>query len=289
MTPKAWKLLEKIYPSLEYDYLPIKRMNLYMDHKFRGCYSLNEEVRVVRRKLFDNLLLGEYLKEGGRYITDMMLEIKECEDGSVEVSFKSGEKVRCRYLVGADGANSRVRKYLNPKTKPGVFIMEQYLESSKKDEITFELSNSIKQGYYYDFPNKEFNAVGYCEKKTTKEKFLKLIDSYGIAEGRILGAFIPPTIDYPQHRHIFLVGDAGCWCDKLSYEGIYFALATGYNAAEAIIKGCSFTEANREIIARKRHRNLAATLLYNPLGMGVVKLVSKSKRTTERILNRYLR
>ena len=58
LTPKAQKVLADMLPDMVYDYLPIRRMTLYMDGDYRGSYALrNKEIRVVQRKEFDAQLL----------------------------------------------------------------------------------------------------------------------------------------------------------------------------------------------------------------------------------------
>lgn len=289
LTPRGWAILDRLFPKLQYDYLPVHWAHLYIDGKYRGKYNMVKEIRVVRRKAFDKLLLDQYLNAGGTLLKDRVREIREREDGFIEVTLGAGETVRCRYLVGADGANSRVRQYLNPASKPRVLIFEQYNRRSGTDEITFELANKYKNGYYYLFPNRDHDIHGYCELDTSREKFASVLEAFGVEKTKTLGAFITTEIDYPFHPRILLVGDAGCWCDCLSYEGIYFALATGENAARAILENRPFEEVNAPILAKKLHRNKAAKLLYNPLGLAMVKLISRSQDRTERILNRYLR
>lgn len=289
LTPRGWELLERLYPGLDYDYLPVHWAHLYMDGRYKGRYYMEKEIRVVRRKAFDKLLLDEYLKAGGAILKDRVWEVRELEDGRIEVTLSSGETVRCRYLVGADGAGSRVRQYLNPDSKSRMLIFEQYNQRSGTDEISFELAGKYKNGYYYLFPNQDCDIAGYCEKDATREKFAGVLASFGIEKTKTLGAFITTELDYPFHPHILLVGDAGCWCDSLSYEGIYFALATGENAAKAILENRPFQEVNASILEKKLHRTKAAKLLYNPVGLTVVKLISHNQHLTERILNRYLR
>jgi len=288
LTPRAWKLLEKLLPGLEYEYIPVHRLKLFMDRKYRGTYSISQEIRVVRRKAFDHLLLQQYLHGGGAFQKDRLKGIREREDGQIEVTTASGETILCRYLVGADGANSRVRKYLNPQTTPGTLILEQYHERSGVDEITFDLGRDYDRGYFYIFPNGAVDVAGYCERNARREKLSSALQAFGLEDLKTLGAFIPTEIDYPFHPKILLVGDAGCWCDCLSYEGIYFALATGRNAAKAILESRPFAEINRPIAESKRHRIRAARLLYNPLGLTMVKLIAHSQKATERILNHYL-
>ena len=289
LTPRGWKLVEELFPGLEYEHIPVSRLKLFMDGRYRGTYTIGKEIRVVRRKDFDHLLLEQYRTSGGAFLRDRLKEIREREDGRIEVTTSSGETILCRYLVGADGANSRVRKYLNPGTGPGTLILEQYLPRSGADEITFDLGRNYDHGYFYIFPNTAVDVAGYGERNAGKEKLSRTLQAFGLEETKMAGAFIPTEIDYPFHPRILLVGDAGCWCDCLSYEGIYFALATGRNAALAILDNRPFRETNKRIAQSKRHRILASHLLYNRLGLATVKLISRSQKLTERILDRYLR
>lgn len=289
LTPKAQKQLDELLPGLRYDYLPVRRMTLYMDGRYRGSYPLvDKEIRIVQRKEFDALLLDAYLKEGGAFLQERLGDIREGEDGRLEVTMRSGLQVRCRHLIGADGANSRVRLYLNPAARADTLILEQYSPRCKGEEITIELSRKYPSGYFYIFPNKRFDAVGYCAADTRKEVLVSALKSFGIAETRLQGAFITTRQDYPGHPHIWLVGDAGGWCDNLSYEGLYFALATGRNAAHALLEGRPFRETNAEVMRIKRRRALGARLLYSRPGLALVKLFSRYPGLTRRILNRHV-
>lgn len=289
LTPNAWHLLDRLHPNLKYDYLPVDHMQLYMDCKYMGRYALDEEIRVVQRRQFDQLLLDCYLQAGGEMQHDTLVGIEEPGDGRVVTTMKSGAQVECRYLVGADGANSRVRKYLAPNIKAGVLIVEQYSPRREGDDITIELSADFDYGYLYSFPNNAYDAIGYVENRVDMAKFRKRMEHYGVAETKIKGACIAVDADYPRHDRILLVGDAGAWCDRLSYEGIYYAIVTGLNAATAILSGRPFADVNRRIAAKRRHRVLAANILYRRSTLSIVRAISRHQRLTERILNRYLR
>ena len=288
LTPSSWQLLDRLFPGLQYEYLPVREMSLYIERKYRGTYALDREMRVVVRKDFDNVLLNEYLKAGGEFLQERVWDIHESEDGTIVVTMQSGLQVRCRYLVGADGANSRVRRYLAPDAKADTFIVEQYLPRSGQDRIIGELSRSYDNGYFYIFPNKKFEATGYVEKHTDVRKLSAIIRDFGLEESANKGAFIPTEINYPSHERILLVGDAGCWCDRATYEGIHHAIATGRNAAQAILEGCPFAEVNKDVMRRKRHRNKTSRILYSRFGLAALKLISCSPRLTARILNRHL-
>lgn len=289
LTPKAWLLLEELFPNMKYEYLPVQHMQAYMKGRYLGQYTLQKEIRVVQRRTFDNLLLQEYLQAGGQFEQLALDHIEEPGNGKIVATMHNGEQIACRYLVGADGALSRVRKYLYPDTYRGILILEQYCQR-KNDDIIIELSPEYKNGYFYIFPNQQVDTVGYCDTNTSMDKWEngKLREGY-IPEGRLHGAMISTVIDYPMHDHIMLVGDAGCWGDSLSYEGIYYALATGQAASRAIITGKSFSEKSKYLLKKKRHHDLAARLLYHRPTLRIVSVIGRCQHFTSRILNRYIK
>jgi len=291
LTPKAWRLLDKIFPGLEYDYLPVDHMQLYMSGNYVGRYALDNEIRVVQRRVFDNRLLQEYLRKGGRFERNRLLAVEEPGKGRIVARLSGGESVECRYLVGADGSLSRVRKYLNPSTSRGALVFEQYCKKSDNDDIVIELSPEYNPGYFYVFPNKNEDVVGYGSFINGSNRWVesnKLLEDK-IPESRLHGALLTIGFDYPQHDRILLVGDAGCWCDCLSGEGIFYAFATGLAASQAIITGKSFTETASWIFAKKRHHVAASKILYHRFTLSLIKCICRNTRLTERILNRYLR
>lgn len=289
LTPKAWRLLEEICPTLHYDYLPVGWMQLYMQGRYVGRYALNDEIRVVVRKEFDDLLLQEYRRLGGRFEQHALEHIEETADGRIIVTLHDGETIGCRYLVGADGALSRVRRHLCPETQRGILILEQYCQR-QHDDIVIELSPEYKEGYCYIFPNSKVDTVGYCATNTSIDNWKRSkLTAEASPEGRLRGAIISTVIDYPFHDRILLVGDAGCWCDTLSYEGLYYALATGQAASQAVLTGKRFAEVTRHIAKKKRHHNLAAKILYNRPVLCLVGVIGRHQHLTERILNRYMR
>ena len=112
LTPRAWYLLEEMMPDLDYDYLPVTRQRLFVEGKMRCEMEPAEEQRNVSRRDFANRLLQRYLQSGGTFLQDSFSRFDEQEEGRILVTLRSGRQIGCRYLVAADGANSRVRKQL---------------------------------------------------------------------------------------------------------------------------------------------------------------------------------
>ena len=276
LTPKAWHLLKDLMPDLNYDYLPVTRLRLIIDRKVVAEIEPAEELRNVSRRKFDNALLQRYLQMDGEFVQDTFSHFEEQEDGKILVTLRSGLQIVCRYLVAADGANSRVRKQLSGPYHGNYQFLEQKVEK-RDDVLDGEISARYDHGYYYRFPHQGYDVVGYGAKDASTEGFRKLLAELGIAETKIRGANIPVEVVESRHDHILLIGDAGGFANKLTYEGLYYAIVTGRNASQAIIKGIPFSEANHDIFRRKRREKWITKLFYSPIGLWITKICSRNR------------
>jgi len=277
LTPKAYSLVEEIMPGLQYEYRAVNRVKVGLDHKSIGEIELPQEVRIVSRKDFDYALLRQYLNVGGLFIQDSFVSFARQEDGCIVVTLKSGKQIVCNHLVGADGANSRMRKQVMGRYDGNVLFVEQYIPKGR-DAIEGVVSRKYEKGYYYLFPSVNHDVVGLGAKDVSVQEFRDVLAREGIAETTIKGANIPVKDVESGFDDIMLIGDAGGFANKLSYEGLYYAFATGRNAARAIVEGKSFRDTNRDIFKRKRKERLLAGLFYSRFGMFLVRYCSFSKR-----------
>ena len=208
-------------------------------------------------------------------ILDTETEVKEIKENSIIVN---GQKIEFDYLVGADGSNSVVRRFLGIKTKKMIitlqYIIPQNIQRFKKLEYFFD--SKIFNGYFWIFPHKDYTVVGsgYCPKTVQKnsfnlknvfEKWLK--DRQIKTDGLKIEGF-PINFDYRgyQFGNKFLIGDAGGFASGLTGEGIYFAMVSGREVAKKIINSQYNCLGISEILKIKRgHENFfkAVTFLNN--------------------------
>lgn len=288
LTPKAWHLLDNLMPDLNYNYLPVTRLRLIIDRKIVAEIEPAEELRNVNRREFDNALLQHYLQMDGEFVQDTFSHFEEQEDGKILVTLRSGHQMVCRYLVAADGANSRVRKQLSGPYHGNYLFLEQEVEK-RDDVLDGEISARYDHGYYYRFPHQGYDVVGYGAKDASKEGFRKLLTKLGIAETKIRGANIPVEVVESRHDHILLIGDAGGFANRLTYEGLYYAIVTGRNASQAIIKGIPFSEANHDIFRRKRREKWITKLFYSPIGLWITKICSRNQTLVKWLFDKGVR
>lgn len=271
LTPRSYHLLSRLLPEFRYDYNKVKHLKLLIEGQHVFDLQMSEEIRIVKRRDFDAHLLEEYQKNGGVFANDALTGIEE-KDGQVIATLKSGRQVACDYLVGADGANSRVRKYLNPKSDHGLLFMEQYGPKSPENAIVINLSSLYTEGYYYTFPNLSCDVQGFGDHKTTPQSFRETLDKIGCPNLKAKGAYIPNRIDYPLNDRIILIGDAGGFPNRLTYEGIYYAFLTASHAAEAINSGRSFAEVNRQVFDNKKKEERLSRYFYSKTGLWLLRM-----------------
>lgn len=155
------------------------------------------------------------------------------------------EKFAYQYLVGADGYNSVVRKYLNiPQEKHLIGIQYTVPDPITDPKLEIHLhSKYFKSWYAWIFPHKESFAVGcVCDPKLMsakklKENFHAWLKEKGINVESAVYHSSPISYDYRgfKFNNIYLVGEAGGFASGLTGEGIYQSLVSGEVAAKTIL------------------------------------------------------
>ncbi|MBM4177499.1 FAD-dependent oxidoreductase [Candidatus Gribaldobacteria bacterium] len=153
-----------------------------------------------------------------------------------------GDKIKYKYLVGADGGNSVLRKSLGIKTEKIALALQYNLKKPSQDFELFFAPNFFGSGCAWIFPHSDYISIGCGTsqekyKNNLKNNFEKWLKSKNINhQGLDLqGGII--NFDYQgfDFGNKFLVGDAGGFASGLTGEGIYFALVSGKEIAHKII------------------------------------------------------
>lgn len=180
------------------------------------------------------------------------------------IVINNSEKVGYEYLIGADGSNSMVRKYLGIKTD-NFSVAIQYIvptDKFKKVEIFFD-QKLISLGYVWIFPHKGYVSIGcgteprfYSTRKVAAgfEKWLKK-NNINVSGAR----FEAFTINYDYRGHefgnIFLAGDAGGFAAGLTGGGIYQAFASGEEIAKKILDDNYVSRKMQEVLKENKKQN----------------------------------
>ena len=204
---------------------------------------------VLPRQEFDRWLLGRASSAGATIIGERVISVERAAAGWRVVT-RTGE-IRGHLLVGADGPASLVRRRVSqPFAREDLTIAAGYFvagHSSNGIDIALE---SRPPGYLWSFPRPDHLAVGACAQADVSrpEMLLAIVDGWlnrhapGAPRKRY-GWPIPSlrvaTLEQqrPAGNGWLLVGDAAGLVDPITREGIFFALASGEEAAAAILEG----------------------------------------------------
>ena len=287
LTPKTYELLDGLIPGFKYDYQGVRHAKFMMNGRIISEIDLDKELRMVRRKDFDHALLQHFIDIGGTLVKGGFSGFEQQANGKILVRLKSGNEILCDYLIGADGANSLVRRSLKGEYKGNTLWLEQYTEKGS-NEFIFEYLKAYEKGYYFRFPSVGRDVVGVGGFNHSIDDFKALLAQKGIPETKLRGAYIPVETFASPNDKVILIGDAGGFANKLSYEGLYYAIVTAQNAYKAIVEGKSFLETNKAIFKRKRRETYITQLFFSPLGLFLVRLGAHSPTLIKKIFQRYM-
>ncbi len=236
----------------------------------------NGYVGMVDRDVFDPWLRDRAEAAGAERIAGTFQGLTENSDGTVTVSVKEkagdgpAREFRGRAVIGADGANSPVRRAVfGGKVKPPfVFAYHEIIRSPQAANGEFDPSRcdvvyngDISPDFYgWVFPHGHATSVGcgsaikgFDLKAATK----RLRTQSGLEDCETLrseGAPLPlkPLKRWDNGRNVVLAGDAAGVVAPSSGEGIYYAMLGGRLAAEAVAEMVVDADASCLKRARKR-------------------------------------
>ncbi len=215
---------------------------LYFSGTCKEIVDSDPLVATIDRGKLGKIMLEKAVKSGAEIETGT--EVKEIKENSI---IANGREIKYDYLIGADGSNSTVRRYLGIKTKKILATLQYAIPQSiqKFKEMEYFFDSRILNGYFWIFPHKDCTIIGcgyYPQNirnnpfnlKIAFEKWLK--DRQIKTTGLELESF-PINFDYQgyQFGNKFLIGDAGGFVSGLMGEGIYFAMVSGREVAKKII------------------------------------------------------
>ncbi len=193
------------------------------------CAGTDISVRVKGRIIDrERLLESMRAQSGASMVKASVISVRK--DGESYIAVTDSEEYRCRYLIGADGAFSVVRKSLfghEPDVKLAA-INNLVKGDSDSGTIGFTVVPGYNGLYKWDFPSKDgLRSVGY----TLGDEDVTEYVERGIR-------FIVTSNDRTVVKDgCCIVGDAAILANPLCYGGIGVALISGRKAADAIAKG----------------------------------------------------
>ncbi len=252
-------LSARLLPYLDEDVRAVvERTVLNLSFRFKDkevtVSSSRPVAYLVVRSRFDAYLADKARKAGAEiHEASPMFDWRETPE-RIEVQSRSGRDT-ASFLIGADGATSRVARRLSPGWKKHLaFSIETEVPFRSKEESVW-IDLTMPKGYGWVFPKASGAAIGIADfggkvnkPYTLYHDFLErqrdLLERYRLLSSGPSGEEVPPSgctipvyrrSSYPLAKgRVLLVGDAGGLVDPLFGEGIYYAVRSGQMAGRVV-------------------------------------------------------
>ena len=222
---------------------------------FRGETFLHKRMpgagATVDRARLDQFMTGQAVAAGAELREGVEFQSFEPNRDSVLVRTSAGEFAG-RFLIGADGAASRVRRLLYPAERPqtaqaietDLFPPAEALEALG-DNALFDFG-ALPGGYGWIFPKRDRFSVGLLrvrrvgDARNLNARLEEFIARHGVLRrGRIARARAWPIPVRPVARRlaagrVLLVGDAAGFGEAFFGEGIFNAVRSAHMAYDAL-------------------------------------------------------
>jgi len=290
LSPDAQKVLAKCNLSLPKDIL--------VDPQIFAVQTIDLERRLLRyyprhylnvdRYAFDRWLLNQVPAVVKR-ISARCVDVKRKDDGFV-LTASSGDGTReisCRYLVGADGAGSIVRRKIFSSPCKEYVAIQQWFECDGIEPFySCIFDEKTSESCSWSLCKDDAFIFGGCFdakdcRRAFEEQKVRFANTLGITYGKCIKteaclALSPRSAkDFITGKNgAFLIGEAAGFISPSSFEGISSALTSGVLLAKAFINGRNIEKSYRNATLPLRLKLLAKVfkhkILYTPLTRSLI-------------------
>ena len=204
----------------------------------------------INREKFDAFLLSQVPDSVHICQKTKFADFTLTKDGNYEILILESngtiKPIVTKYLIGADGALSEVRRNISNVYPPYYLAIQELVEGGDLDKAIFIYKDDITDFYSWIIPKGHKTLIGAAlmpiKAREKFKQFKQLMKSkYGLHE---TGSLSSAVILRPNSQkdiclgkgNVFLIGEAAGLISPSSGEGISFALESGRVCAEALIE-----------------------------------------------------
>ena len=209
-----------------------------------------------------------------------------------QITVNNSKIFKFKFLVGADGSSSLVRRYLGLKSRKLGMGIQYIIPTKKYKKMEFFLNSELFNSWYaWIFPHKNYVSIGcgFDPRFLSSKKLIKNFNTWlkqnkiDVSKGEYQA--FPINYDYRgcKFGNIFLAGDAAGLASGLTGEGIYPALVSGEEIAKMILNKNYVSKKIPELLkVQKKHNKLLSFLeksgSFRIIEYELIALLLKNKR-----------
>ena len=226
---------------IELETKQIVKFNLISKKREMSIDLSKTPISIVLRKEFDKTL-RELAQKDGTTLLEARFLSSEFFDDYIVTKIQSADKIlliKSKYLVGADGVKSTVRKEILKDSTNSYLTNYSLIDKSEIDYCDFYFGKDFAPNEYaWIFPHGDKLSIGSILKDNDAKKTFESFKQKSYKDKKTKGYFIASwneeNIFYKNKT--FFVGDATGQILPFTYEGIYFAMKSAHILADAIIQ-----------------------------------------------------
>ncbi len=207
------------------------------------------------REKFDAFMLNNTIEAGVKFLKIERLDAVKETDDAVCVAIDGGTQIKARYMIAADGANSQVRRLVEPTLKfSRGFALEglvPYTRLSHIPKMEFNFG-CVDYGYGWMFPKADHVNVGIYT--CNSDVSIRKADLREYSQKKLGTDEIDDVVGFPlgfggntyrqTTERVLFAGDAAGFCEPMFGEGIHNAIKSGTFAGKAV---AAAVKGNRKI------------------------------------------
>ena len=278
LTQKSMDLVVRHCPGLDPEDFVVEKTgtaDFYYEGKKLNRFPTRTVYYLTERTIFDDQLIRYYLEQGGTIMQNIVIKAGDIhfKENAITVDTK---KVGYEFLVGADGCNGVLCRAAHIK-RYDYLCLEGNIPRNQDQEKEFRIYFGVAgKGYGWYFPKKEHYCTGMGGKgsgRTIRDqanRFFRQVTDLQVQQ--VKGAFIPSGKRLKTRRipkNVLPVGDAAGFADPITGEGLYYAMLSGIQAADAISNSAKNKKRNALRLYNKNvlpiRQNIRAALFWQKI------------------------